>query len=94
MLFPFPRCVDLGLQGPEEAKNPAGKVLRLIQDRLSDAEFGKNLASLSNQFAASANRRFEFNKRAQLFIRSHNKTLSVAAMCVRNPDRSPVGINR
>jgi hypothetical protein len=24
----------------------------------------------------------------------HNETLSVVAMCVRNPDRSPVGINR
>jgi hypothetical protein len=40
------------------------------------------------------NRRFEFEKRAQLFIRTHNKLLSVAAMCVCNPDRSPVGINR
>jgi hypothetical protein len=28
------------------------------------------------------------------FIRSHNETLSVSAMCVCNPDRSPVGINR
>jgi hypothetical protein len=25
---------------------------------------------------------FQFNKRSQLFIRTHNKTLSVAAMCV------------
>ena len=23
----------------------------------------------------------------------HNETLSIVAMCVRNPDRSPVGIN-
>jgi len=42
----------------------------------------------------SASRRFEFQKRGQLFIRMHNQALSVAAMCVSNPDRSPVGINR
>jgi hypothetical protein len=54
--FLFPRPVDSAIAGLEEAKNLAGKVLRLIQDRLSDAEFGKNLANLSNPFAASANR--------------------------------------
>ncbi len=27
-------------------------------------------------------------------IRPHNQTFSVVAMCVCNPDRSPVGINR
>ena len=37
-----------------------------------------------------ANRRFEFHKRSQLFIRSYNETLSVGAMRVSNPDRSPV----
>jgi len=36
----------------------------------------------------------EFDKRSQLFIRTHNKTLSIIVMCVSNPDRSPVGINR
>jgi hypothetical protein len=40
------------------------------------------------------NRCFEFNERGQLFIRAHNETLSVAAMCVCNPDRSLVGIER
>ncbi len=29
---------------------------------------------------------FKFHKRRQLFIRSHNETLSVATMCVCNPD--------
>ena len=38
----FPRRIDSAIAGLEEAKNLAGKVLRLIQDRLSDAEFGKN----------------------------------------------------
>jgi hypothetical protein len=35
-----------------------------------------------------------FNESGQLFIRSHNETLSVVAVRVCNPDRSPVGINR
>jgi hypothetical protein len=30
-----------------------------------------------------------YEERRQLFIRTHNDTLSVAAMCVSNPDRSP-----
>ncbi len=51
-------------------------------------EFGRNLACLSRQFAPSANRSFKFHKRSQLFICSHNVTLSVAAMCVNNPDCS------
>jgi hypothetical protein len=59
-LFPFlfPAVLILLSAGPEEAKKPGGaKGLRLIQIRFSDAEFGKNAANLSNQFAASANRR-------------------------------------
>jgi hypothetical protein len=58
MILPFlsPLWLICGTAGLKEAKNLAGEVLRLIQDRLSDAEFGKNLANLSNQFAASADR--------------------------------------
>jgi hypothetical protein len=56
---------------------------------LATVEFGRNLASLSSQFAASANRGFQLQKRGQLFIRPHNETLSVVAMRVNNPDRSP-----
>jgi hypothetical protein len=37
---------------------------------------------------------FQFQKYCQLFIRTHNETLSVIAMRISNPDRSPVGINR
>jgi hypothetical protein len=37
---------------------------------------------------------FEFEKRREYFIRVHNETLSVVAVRVRNPDRSPIGINR
>ena len=41
-----------------------------------------------------ANRRFQFQKRRQSFIRTHNEAFSVIAMCVCNPDGSPGGINR
>ena len=38
-----------------------------------------------------ANRHFQFQKRSQLFIGTHNKTLSVVAMGVCNPDRETKG---
>jgi hypothetical protein len=37
--------------------------------------------------------RFQFQKRSQLFIRTRNETLSIAAMRVSNEDRSPFGIH-
>jgi len=37
------------------------------------------------------NRPFQFQKRRQLFIGSHNQTPSVVAVRVNNPDRSPLG---
>jgi hypothetical protein len=39
-----------------------------------------------------ANRRFKLKKRTQLFIRSHNETLSIITMCVCNPDCSAFAI--
>jgi len=39
-----------------------------------------------------ANRRFQFNKR-QLFIGTHNETLSAIAVRIRNPDCSPARIH-
>jgi hypothetical protein len=65
-----------------------------LGDRLSDAEFGKNLANLSRQLPASSNCRFEFKKRSQYFIRTHNETLSVVAVHVSNPDCASLRINR
>jgi hypothetical protein len=91
--LPFPRYVDFCGCRSGRGENLAGKVFRLIQDRLSDAEFCKNRANLSNQFAATANRRFEFKKSRQLFVGAHNKALSVVTMCVCNPDRSPARID-
>jgi hypothetical protein len=84
--------LTLVVAGPEDAKNLAGKRPPPDSNPFSDAEFGKNLANLSNQFAASANRRFQIDKRRQCLIRGHNITLSVAAMRVNNPDCSPLRI--
>jgi hypothetical protein len=41
---------------------------------------------------STLNSQFEFQKRRQLFIRTHNKTFSIAATCGDNPDRSPLAI--
>jgi len=43
-----------------------------------------------NLWTDSANRPFEFQKRSQLFIRTHDKTFSVAMMSVSNEDCSAV----
>ena len=40
------------------------------------------------------NRSFQFQKRSQFFIRTHNVTLSVVAVRVHNADRSPARIHR
>jgi len=44
--------------------------------------------------SAIPGRQFEFEKRSQLFIRTHNEALSVVAMRVNNPDRSALEIQR
>jgi hypothetical protein len=46
-------------------------------------EFRKNLASLSREFAASADRKLKFDKRRQLFIGTNNKAV-VVAICGDN----------
>jgi len=40
----------------------------------------------------SSNRRFKFNKRTQLFIRTHNE-MPIVAVSVRNPDFLPARIH-
>jgi hypothetical protein len=43
--------------------------------------------------AAIPNRRFKLHTHRQFFIGPDGESLSVVAMCVRNPDRSSVNIN-
>ncbi len=82
----FPRRGDsVVFAGLEQAQNLAGKdIRRPFQIRFRDAEFAENLANLSNQFAASADRRLEFKKRCQFLIGAHNVGLSVAAVRASN----------
>jgi hypothetical protein len=56
---------------------PFAGVVAFRRFRLSAAEF-------------AANRRFQFQKRHQLFIRPHNETLSIAAMCACYPMLRPL----
>ena len=62
-----------------EARTPEGRVPK-PRNWLAEPN-GSNALSFSNM-----NRRFKFQKSRQLFIRTHSKTLSVAAMRVCNPD--------
>src|SRR5467141_3154578 len=49
-------------------------VMRIVEVFIFvSGEFRKNLASLSRQFAASANHRLEFDQRSQRSISSHNE---------------------
>jgi len=90
--FLFPRRVNSAIVGLNEGKEAVGRsALSRIQILVS-VLFAKNLGNLASQFGARANRRFEFHKRSQLFIRVHNETLAVAAMRISYKDRSPVAI--
>jgi hypothetical protein len=90
----FPRCNTSRIAGPEGAKNLAGqKCPPPDSNPFSGVEFGKNLARLSRQFAASVDRGFEFHKSGLLFIGAHNETVPIIAVRVSNPDRSPFGID-
>jgi hypothetical protein len=82
MVLPFPAALDFGIAGPEKTKNRAGKCPPPDSDPFSDVESGENYDNSSSQFAATPNRGFQFQKRGQLFIASHNKTLSVVTMRV------------
>jgi hypothetical protein len=49
--------------------------------------------ALSKLTASGADRRFKFQKRSQLFIGTHNETLSLVPMRINKPDCSPARIN-
>jgi len=65
--FFFPATFVLNCRRLEKAKNSAGGMLSTcFKIGLATAEFCKNRSNLSNQFAATANRHFEFQKSRQL----------------------------
>jgi hypothetical protein len=68
-------------------KEPSGgKVLRLIQDRPSAAEFEK-ISTASQDNSATTNRRLGFQKSRQLFIATNDKPLPVANPTITNTSR-------
>jgi hypothetical protein len=50
-------------------------------------------SQLVRQFAATADRRFQFQKCRQYVIRTHNEPLTISSMRVSNEDRVPTEIH-
>jgi hypothetical protein len=72
MVLPFvaPLGYVCASAGPEETKNQRGKEgLRLIQIRLTTPSLAKISPTCQTNSPQSANHRFEFDKRGQLFLR-------------------------
>jgi hypothetical protein len=80
-----------GLKDGKKRREQAFFTLPRIQIRLATSSFEK-ISPAGQAKSAGANHRFQFQKRRQLFIRTHNETPSVAAMRVSNPDCAPFGI--
>jgi hypothetical protein len=72
-----PGGLTLRSAGLKKEKEAPGEKLPALTPVPANAECGKNLACSSRQLAANANRRFQLYERRQLFIRTHNETLSV-----------------
>jgi hypothetical protein len=91
----FPAKLIVGLRGLEEAKNPAGKSpppdsrSALVTPSLAGISLTCQTNSPQPRTAG-----FKFNKRSQLFICPDDEALSVVAVRVNNPNRSPVGFDR
>src|SRR4029453_3924865 len=74
------------------AENTGRKTV--MRSAIAPATGAQNVNHLTRRCSeprAVTNRQFELHKRRQFFIRVHNQTLSVVAVCVCNPNRSPVG---
>jgi hypothetical protein len=89
MVLPFisPAVLIVCGRGSGRGEEPAGKSPPPDSNPFSGPEFGKNPANLSRQFFVSANHGFEFEKRRQFFIGTHDETLSVVVVRVNNRGR-------
>jgi hypothetical protein len=92
-LFLFPRRVDSAIAGREETKNLAGDVLRQMATRLTTPSLQKITPACQDNSPQAWIAGFEFQKRGQLFIGTHDESFSVM-MRVNNPDRSSLQIQR
>jgi hypothetical protein len=86
--LPYPDWLISATAGLKEGRSCREKHPLPDSKILVFRDSAKNLDNLSNQFAVSSHRQFEFQKRSQLFIGVHNEPLTVAAVCVGNPDCS------
>jgi len=78
----------LSLRGSERGEEPSGESPPPdFRSALVKPSLAKIALACQDSSPARANRRFEFQKRSQLFIRTHNETLSVA-MRVHDSDSS------
>jgi len=90
-LFSAALILELRVRKGEDPR--AGKVLRRFQIRLATPSVAKISPARQGNSPRARNHRFEFKKCSQFLIRMHNETLSVMAMCINNPDCSPLRIH-
>jgi hypothetical protein len=89
----FPAKLIVGTAGSGKGEEPSGeKFLRLIQIRLTTPSLEKS------HLLVKHNRRkrespIRIPEKRSAFHRRAQRRLPVAAMCVSNPDSSPLGIN-
>jgi hypothetical protein len=77
------RYVDSVIRGSGKGEEPSGaNALRLIRIRLCDAEFGKNVANLSNEFTPSANRANSSSTNAVSFSSAHTTKRFPSQQCL------------
>jgi hypothetical protein len=70
LFLPIPAQINFRIADLDETKNRARRgVLRLVQIRLVNAEFRKDLVTVSRQFAAGANRRPKVPETRSVFSR-------------------------
>ena len=74
--FLFAAVLTLGLRVRKGRSMQREKCLPADSDPFNDVEFGKNLACLSNQFPASADRRSKFHQRNYFLICTHDEAMS------------------
>jgi hypothetical protein len=97
MVFPFsfPATLIPWFGGLGRGAEPSGaNVPYLISDPLDRRRVCQKSRQPVKPIHCNPESPLQIPQRAQLFLRVHNETLSVVAMCVSNPDRSPVEINR
>ena len=72
----------------KKGKKAPGEKLPALIPVPDNAECGKNLANLSNRFAANANRRFQFDNAVQPLIGMQTKRFPLSRCASANPAKT------